>query len=281
MRETLGSPRTAASLSDPVAHIRRAMSQVITTAEPPASDPPPPAPPRTPRPDRASSYRSSPRPPPAAAARSPAPRPARRAPGYPARPPPDRHATPRSRSSSQRRCARASGLAVTNNFRSRIGKNHRADVAAVQHRAARPRRSRAGTPATPPARRAPRRRRRRRRRPPARAGRSASRSVGRSARAARLGGHRIGRTLAAIQHAAPDRAIQQAGVEVGQPMMRGEAARQRALAGRRRSVDRDDPARHGGQASAIVAPSCPISAAKPRKTGVDEAGVVHPHRLLA
>jgi hypothetical protein len=61
-----------------------------------------------------------------------------------------------------------------------------------------------------------------------------------------LGGSRVGRIGPRVQHAPADRAIQQARVQVGQPERRRDAPSQRALAGRRRSVDGDDrPRRHG------------------------------------
>ena len=52
--------------------------------------------------------------------------------------------------------------------------------------------------------------------------------------------HRIGGIAILVQHEARRRAIEPAGVEMGQAEAFGETARQRALARRRRAVDRDD-----------------------------------------
>ena len=107
-------------------------------------------------------------------------------------------------------------------LRRRVGKDHRADVAAVQHRAAAAPKPRwnasraarhAGMAATAAAAASacgPRRSVRRM-------------SVGGTSAARRLRHRRIGGVAAGIQHAAADRAIQQAGIEIGQVRARRRA----------------------------------------------------------
>ncbi len=73
----------------------------------------------------------------------------------------------------------------------------------------------------------------------------------------------IGGIATGIQDEAADRAIQQAGVEMGQAERVCQPTRQRALAGRRRTVDRND--RPGRHAAARSAPAWFIRATKPGK----------------
>ena len=147
----------------------------------------------------------------------------------------------------------------------RVREDHRADVAAVQHRA---------VPAAEVAlevqqrgadRRDWRRPRGRAHRRPGRAGR---RGPGRPAAGAgrRLGRRRVARVGASVQHAAADGAIQQPGIEIGQAERRGEPAGQRALPGRGGAVDGDDRRDAAPQAAPPgSAGSRFISAAKPGK----------------
>ena len=77
--------------------------------------------------------------------------------------------------------------------------------------------------------------------------------------------------MAGIEQRLGHRAIEQAGVEMAQAVMRGEPLAERALAGRRRSVDGDDHARS--------APRPRIIGTKPGKLVAMKRGVVDPDRL--
>ena len=126
-------------------------------------------------------------------------------------------------------------------------------------------RSGAGTAAGP---RAPRGRPRPSRPP----GRSPRRAAGRRrpprASSAAAAGQRflgVRRVGAGLEHAAADRAVEQAGVEEREAQRVGQPPRQRALAGRGRAVDRDDErAGHDASAGSMRHPRPFI---RPRKPG--------------
>ena len=165
---------------------------------------------------------------------------------------------PIASNSSARRRARTSGAAVTKIFTSASGQM---TVPMSRPSSTAPggwRRSRA---ARRPARRAPRespRRSRRLRRSPGTLSAISSswRRIERP-RGGNRGGGVVG-PMPAVEHGLGHRAIEQAGVEMAQPVMRREPLAERALAGRRRPVDRDD---HADES----APSARISSAKPGK----------------
>src|SRR5262249_61533320 len=73
----------------------------------------------------------------------------------------------------------------------------------------------------------------------------------------RLGARHVVERRLRVEHGLGDRAIDQPGIEMAQPVVSGEALRHRALARRRRSVDGDD--------HAISAPRVRIIATNPGK----------------
>jgi len=170
--------------------------------------------------------------------------------------------TPLARSSSQRRRARSANEAVTKSFADALGKMTVPIVAAIQHRT-----SLGGEGALKIQQRGTHARDRSDGSRghighgsaqvfPIQVGRLQCTCLG-------LGGGGIRRISASVQHAAADRAIQEAGIEVGQSKRRGNAPCQRALAGGRGPVDRNDGAAlHAGDSAA---PTRFISSMKPGK----------------
>ncbi len=103
------------------------------------------------------------------------------------------------------------------------------------------------------------------------------------------GGNRRGdvfRLLVGVQHAHADRAVEQPGIEISQPEMVSEAARQRAFAGSGGPVDGDDHAPRGAWAF-FAAGDDEFRAERAhqrheaRETRCNRARVIDHHRLVA
>ncbi|QYU68541.1 MFS transporter [Leptolyngbya sp. 15MV] len=148
-----------------------------------------------------------------------------------------------------------------------VGEDHRADVPPIQHRAPNPRK--VALPSQQRGADLRQHRDGRRRGIGLRPAQIGPLQIGRRQRPG-LGRrhHGIARIAAAIQHAPPDRAIQQPRIQVRQPEFRREPPRQRALSRRRRAIHRDDEGFHTGPMapSGAPLPTSPFtSAAKPGK----------------